>query len=108
MLQKLIAIIIILYFIARVYWQKKKNQISINEYYFWMFFWFLTFLAIIFIKKIDNIVASLGFSSSGINVLFYIGVVILFYFIFRLRLKIEKMERTITKIIRDISLNNKE
>ncbi len=107
MLQQIIALIIIVFFLARLFMQKKRKQVGANEFYFWLIFWALAALAIIFIKWIDSLVAGLGFSGTGIEVLFYVGVIISFYFIFRLRLRLEKIERDITEIVRNIALNNK-
>jgi hypothetical protein len=104
MLQQIIALIVIAFFLARLFWQKKGNKLSASEFIFWLIFWALAALAIIFLKLIDRLVADLGFSGSGIEVLFYLGVVILFYFIFRLRIKLEKIEKDITRIVREISL----
>ena len=75
---------------------------------FWLVFWLLAAFAIVFIKKLDAFVAGLGFSGSGIEVLLYLGVVLLFYFIFRLRLRLEKIEGNITKIVRKLALRNKK
>ena len=105
MFQQIIALIIIAFFLARLFWQKQKKQIAASEFIFWLIFWLLSAGAIIFLKWIDKLVASLGFSGSGIEILLYIGVVILFYFIFRLRLRLEKIEQDITKIIRKITLS---
>ena len=91
MIQQLIALIIILFFLGRLFWQKKKNVISLNEFVFWLFFWIVSIVAILCIKTIDKLVAGLGFSSSGINVLFYVGTIILFYLFLRLRLRLEKI-----------------
>jgi len=46
----------------------------------------------------------LGFSSSGINLVFYIAVLLLFYLIFRMRLRIVKIEKDITALSRKIAL----
>jgi hypothetical protein len=108
MVQKIIALIVIIFFIARLFWQKKKDEVNNAEFVFWIFFWVLAAAAIIFIKSIDRFVAGLGFSATGINVLFYIAVVLLFYIIFRLRLRIEKIERNITKIVREVALKEKD
>ena len=108
MFQQALAIIIIAFFISRLFWQKKNKQIHSNEFIFWLVFWLLAGLAIIFLKKIDVLVASLGFSGKGIDILFYIAVIILFYFILRLRLRIQKMEKNITKIVREIALGPKK
>lgn len=107
MIQQIIALVIIVFFISRLYWQKQKQQIGINEFIFWLVFWFVAGLAVASLKWIDRLVADLGFSGNGIEVLLYSSIVILFYFIFRLRLKLEKMERDITKIVREISKNSK-
>jgi hypothetical protein len=107
MLQQILALVIISFFLARQFFLKQKKQISANEFIFWLVFWLLAALAIIFLKWIDRFVANLGFSGSGIDILLYLGVVVLFYFIFRLRLRLEKIEKDITKIIREIALKNK-
>ncbi len=106
MLQQIIAFFIIAFFLARLFWQKQKKQIGINEFLFWLFFWLLVGLAIAFIRFIDSFVAKLGFTSSGIDVLLYLSIALLFYLIFRLRLRLTKIERNITKITREISLNS--
>lgn len=107
MLQQTIALIIIAFFLARLYWQKQKNYIGLNEFIFWLAFWILAAGLIIALKFIDRLVAGLGFSSSGIEILLYLTVTVLFYFVFRLRLKLEKIEKDITKIVEFIALKDK-
>lgn len=108
MTQQIIALIIVSFFLARLFWQKQKKQIKAGEFLFWLAFWILAGLAIIFIRQIDKVVAELGFSGTGIEVLLYLAVVALFYLIFRIRIKLSKMEKDITKIVRHISINNKD
>ncbi len=108
MFQQFLAIIIILFFLFRLYSQKKKKQISANEFVIWFIFWFFSGIAIVFLKQIDLFVNYLGFSSSGINILLYVAFLIILYMVFKMRIKIEKQERNITKIIREISLRDKE
>lgn len=107
MVQQTIALVIIAFFLARLYWQKQKNHIGMNEFLFWLAFWILAAILIISLKFIDKFVAGLGFSGSGIEILLYLSVAVLFYFIFRLRLKFEKIERDITKIAQHIALKEK-
>lgn len=107
MVQQIIALIIILFFLSRILWQRKKGEISSSEYFFWIVFWFIAGLAIISLKWIDSFVADLGFSGSGIEVLLYLGVAMSFYFIFRLRLRQARLEKDITKVVREIAINKK-
>lgn len=108
MLQQIIALIIIVWFIARLFWQKKKNYIGANEFLFWLIFWLIAAGLIISLKSIDRLVSGLGFSGSGIEVLLYLSVAMLFYLVFRLRLKFEKIEKDITKIVKNIALKDKQ
>ena len=108
MIQQLLALIIILFFLIRLVLQKKQGKINGNEFILWLVFWILAGMAVIFLKEIDRIVASLGFSGTGIEVLLYAGAAVLFYLVFRLRLRLEKIEKDITEIVRNIALNNKQ
>ena len=104
MFQQIIALLVIIFFLFRLVRQRKNKQIGRMEFFLWFFFWILSVFVIVFIKKIDILVADLGFSASGIDVLLYLSVAALFYLIFRLRLKLEKIDREITKIVRSIAI----
>ncbi len=104
MWQQVIALILIIIFIWRLVSQKNKKKISQNEFILWLSFWLLGALAIVFIRQIDSFVEQLGFSGTGINFLLYIAIIILFYLIFKLRLKIAKLDKQLTEVVRKITL----
>ncbi len=104
LIQQIIAVIILVFFVLKLSHQWKKKSISFNEFIFWLIFWIIGILVITLIKPIDRIVMNLGFSSSGINLVFYLAVLFLFYLIFKMRLKIVKLEKNITELARKISL----
>ena len=107
MFQQVIALVVVVFFISRLYLQKSKKQIGSSEFSFWLVFWVLAGIAIAAVKEIDQLVAYLGFSSSGITILLYIGFLILVYIIFRMRIRLEKMQRDITELARSIAINNR-
>jgi small membrane protein len=106
MLQQSIALLIILFFIVRLFILKKKGLLPAGEFIFWLAFWFLAGASVLSLKWIDELVAKFGFSASGINFLAYLAILILFYLVFRLRLKAEKMSKDITEVARIIAINN--
>ncbi|MFA5155398.1 MAG: DUF2304 family protein [Patescibacteria group bacterium] len=108
LLQQAVALIIIICFLFRAAVQKKKNEISATEFRLWLAFWLLAALAVIFLKRIDQMLQALGFSLSGISFLFYLGVIALFYLVFRLRLSLAKLDRQLTEIARQIALQHKK
>ena len=106
-LQQLLALIVIGFFIYRLFKQRSKKQVGGNEFVLWLSFWIASALAILFLKELDHLAASLGFSASGINLLFYGAILILFYFIFKLRLRIAKLDRDLTDLTREVTLIKK-
>lgn len=104
MLQQVLALIIIAFFLLRLFKQKKKKQINGNEFFLWLIFWLLALSAIIFIKQIDALVAQLGFSGTAINILVYLVVLALIYEVFRMRLTIAKMEKNISELNQALTL----
>ncbi|NCB47810.1 DUF2304 family protein, partial [bacterium] len=82
MLQQILALVIIAFFLGRLLKQKKKKQINGNEFLLWLIFWLLALGAVIFIKQIDWLVARLGFSGAAINILVYLVVLALIYLVF--------------------------
>jgi len=108
MFQQILALIIIAFFVSRLIWQRRKDEISNREFIFWLFFWFVAGGAILSLKWIDTLVAKLGFSGKGIEVLLYLGVALAFYLIFKMRIKLEKMDRNLTQIVREIAIREKK
>ncbi len=104
MIQQIIALLILLFFLIKLRRERKRKAINRNEFIFWLSFWLLGALTIVFIKPIDRLVLSLGFSSSGINLIFYLAVLFLFYLIFKMRLRMVKMEKDITELSRKFTL----
>lgn len=108
MFQEIFALIIIAFFLIKLIWQKKNKQIQKSEFVFWLIFWVVAAVIILLIKQIDLLVAQLGFTGSGIEVAFYLGVALLFYLIFRVRLKLAKIDKQITKVVEQVALKEKE
>ena len=100
--------LIIIIFVVRLFVLKKGSKVSGNEFIFWLVFWIIAGLGVIFVKNLDKLAASLGFSASGIQIILYAAVAVLFYMNFRMRLKMEKMDKDMTKIVRELALEEKK
>lgn len=104
MIQELLALALVLFIVIRLGWQFYKDEIPKNQFIFWLIFWFGTGILIIFVRSLDKLADRFGFSASGIQLLLYMAVTIIFYFIFRLRLKVSKLEKDITKLTQAVAL----
>ena len=107
-IQQTIALIVIAVLIWRVAARFRKKDITRREFYYWLVFWLVILVAVIFLKQIDAWVGSLGFEAKGLDVLVYGAVIFLFYLIFRIYIRIEKIEKNITKLVRKVALDEKE
>jgi hypothetical protein len=104
MLQQILALLVIAFFLLRLLSQKKKKQINGSEFLLWLIFWLVALGAVIFIRQIDTLVAWLGFSGSAINIFVYLVVLALIYQVFRMRLVIAKMEKNISTLNQALTL----
>lgn len=105
MFQQVIALIVIAFFLARLLLLKKKGKVPTAEFFFWLIFWSLAAVSVLSLRWLDKVVADLGFSASAINILVYVAVIALFYLNFRLRLKMERLDRAITAVSRKMALD---
>lgn len=80
---------------------------KLAEFSGWFLFWLMVIVAVWvpnFLTKLANI---LGIGR-GTDLVLYVSVVVVFYFIFRIYVRIERMESNITKIVRDDALSPNE
>jgi hypothetical protein len=83
----------------------KKGDLSWRELIAWLALWILVGLAVLWPHKTDEIAQFLGVER-GANLLIYLSILALFYLMFKILVKIEKIERRIAQIIRHISLKD--
>ena len=83
-----------------------KDRTQFFKLLFWGMFWGI---ALVFIWLPTNTIDKLGklFGvGRGIDVLVYLSVVFLFYYIFRQNEKVGKLEKQITKLVRELAKQN--
>jgi hypothetical protein len=104
---QIIVIIFCLYAALRV-WQKIKAK-SLGRRWgaFWLVFWLGVGIVVALPWTTSLLAARLGVTR-GVDLVIYVSVIVLFYLVFRLTLKIEKLEGNITKLVREIALASRE
>lgn len=103
---QIILLLFILFVLSRIILQFRKGATTLKETIFWTTLWILVALAVIFPKTTDLFAKALGVGR-GADLLVYLAVIFLFYLIFRIFIRLERIERDITKIIRKIALDEK-
>jgi len=82
---------------------KQKGTLGIRGAVFWIVFWVGVAVVVIWPQSVQMIADSFGIGR-GSDFVLYISVIMLFFLVFRLHIKIENMNRDVTKVVRAKSL----
>lgn len=85
----------------------KKRKIPLAQFIIWIIIWGLIFIGVIF-PEVTTVLANILNVGRGMDALIYFSIIFLFYIIFQLYLKLEKMNREITKLVKEIALKEKK
>ena len=104
---QIVIIIFALFALSRVLLRFKDNKLNRNEFIFWMLVW-ISIIIISIIPGITGILSQKLGIGRGIDLIIYVSIIVMFYLIFRLYVKLETVEREITAIVRKVALDKKE
>ncbi|MEK7615277.1 MAG: DUF2304 family protein [Patescibacteria group bacterium] len=96
-----------LFAISRTVRQFRKGALTIAWLIVWILFWVLV-SAIALSPNTTNIFAQFVGVGRGVDFVIYVSLIGLFYLVFRLFVKIEDVEREITRLVRKLAIEEKE
>lgn len=102
---QLLLTVVILFIIARTLVAYKKNNFSRSFTVVWIFFW----LGVIFFIFQQNIVIQVAHKlgiSRGVDLIIYLSLIAVFYFIYRLLGTLYEIDAKITKIVREVAIKD--
>lgn len=105
MFLEIVVVVFALFAISRSYLRIKNGAESIYEFIFWIIVWTSVVVIVIF-PQITSIPAKIFNIKRGIDVFVYLGMIVLFYSVYRIYSKIERLEQDLTKITRKMAYNN--
>ena len=106
-LLQILAIIFCLFALWRVVAKFRRQEIKPVELSMWLIFWLAVAVAFITPESLTKLANLLGIGR-GADLVLYVAVVAVFYLMFRIFVRLEKMERDITKVVRKNALENKK
>jgi len=104
---QIIGILFALFAYSRTSLRFKDKRITAKEFLFWTIVW----VGVIIVAIIPGVMSGLSrFLGIGrpIDIIVYASIIILFYLIFRIYVKIEDVEQNITKIVRETAIRRKK
>ena len=104
MIIKIFIILFIIFVLSRIILRFKQGDITSRELAIWLIFWFLVGLVVAMPKKTDVVAQFLGVSR-GADLLVYLSILVLFFIVFKIIVKLEKIDRDVTKVVRKVALD---
>ena len=105
MLLQLIVSLIGILVIAKAIKQLKNNEFTLFQFLIWLVIWGLA-AYFVFFPDASNTLADFIGVGRGSDALVYLSVLALFYGFYRVYIKIEKIERNLTKLVRHEAIKN--
>jgi len=107
MLIQIILVIFSLFVLAKVSLRFRERKISLKEFIFWIVFWLAVMLVVI-LPETTTLAANLVGVGRGSDLAVYLSVVVLFYLVFRIFVKLDNIDAAITKVVRKEALEEVE
>jgi len=86
-----------LFALSRVLLRTRDNSISFRESIFWIIIWVIIVWLTLFPQITDKLSRLVGIGR-GIDTAFFIAIILLFYIVFRLYVKIDELDKDITSL----------
>ncbi|MBI5023318.1 MAG: DUF2304 family protein [Candidatus Magasanikbacteria bacterium] len=102
MLIQILLSLFIFFALIKVIGRWRAKEVSLGALIFWCVFWLIV-LVVVWQPRLSTELANRLGVGRGTDLIMYVSVAALFYFIFRLTVRIEKMEKNITKIVKEIA-----
>ena len=101
----MLAIIFAVFAGSRVYLRYREGSTSWKEFVFWGVIWVAAIVIAIYPDVTFYFANMLGINR-GIDLIVYVSIIAMFYLIFRLYVKIDTLEKDLTKIVRSTAIAN--
>lgn len=102
-------LLVVLFAVATIFniiQMKQKGSLGTRGALFWILFWLSVAGAVMWPNSVQMIARSFGIGR-GSDFVLYISVITLFFLVFRLHIKIENMNRDVTRVVREKALKKK-
>ena len=103
---QVVGIVIALFSLLMVLIRFRKKQISLREFSLWGVFWIILGVFIVYPYLMSRLATLVGVGR-GVDVIVYLGLILLFYLVFKINVRMERIEQDITKIVKEEALRKK-
>lgn len=92
--------------IAKTWSDYRLQRESYQMVIFWTIIWFLVIVISFFPNFVDLKIFQIGGKGSGVGTLLGMGEIFLLFILYRIYVKMERVERELTKLIKNLALKD--
>lgn len=107
-IMQIIILVFVLFALSRVFLRWKAHEFGWREALFWTVIWIGVTVVVLIPSTVNVLSRALGLGGDPINALIYLSIVALFYLMYRIHVKQEKINHDLTMLVRTISLGKRE
>ncbi len=100
---RLILTALIVLILSHVFWQYRRRTIAAGAAALWSLLWLAGAVLVLWPELSSRLAAVVGVGR-GVDLILYIAILAVFYILFRIMVRLESIERSITDIVRKDAL----
>lgn len=104
MIIKVVIILFVVFVLFRTWLRFKQKDITSRELSIWTIFWLLVVGATLAPQQTDLIAQAVGVGR-GADLLVYLSIIALFFLVFKVIVKLEKIDKDVTEVVRNTAIN---
>lgn len=81
----------------------REGDITVGELLLWLAVWLIVGIAVL-LPQTTSFLANLVGVGRGVDLAVYLSIIFIFYILFRIFVRLERIEHDITKVIREMAL----
>lgn len=102
---QVIILIIVLIVWWRLYGRLKSGEMNVREFLEWFALWFAA-AVLVLVPEVASYLASLVGVGRGSDLVTYFALLLVFYLVFKVFVKLERAERELTRVVRELALRS--
>ncbi len=107
MLIQILIVLFIFFALSRVFLRYREKKISLGLFLFWFLFWLTAVFFVLQPETASRLARFVGVTR-GVDLLVYFALLVIFYLVFRILVKIETLEQEITKVVRELARRGRD
>ncbi|MBL7022290.1 DUF2304 domain-containing protein [Patescibacteria group bacterium] len=102
-LQIIISILVIIA-LSVIIKRKSQNKLSLGQAATWFLMWLIVLIVFWYPESTSYLASALGIGR-GADLIIYAAIVVMFYMLFRIYLRMDKLSSDITKVVRKVGID---